>query len=487
MYLHYRAYSPHAHDHFYTVSKTEQDNAVTNLGYSDEGIACYVYDPSAPVRANRGALYRMFLPRTGDHFYTTSLAERVNAINNIGYRDEGVIGDVFFAQDDLGTVALYRAYAPSNGDHFYTTSKPEHDNAVANLGYNDEGIACYVHESSAPDRLPLYRAFKRYGARVRLHLKIVQVYVSEGVSCYVFLGAGANRDALYRAYKPQNGDHFYTTSKAEHDNAVANLGYNDEGVACWVPNAAGPGIAPLYRAYHPQTGDHFYTTSKPEHDNAVANLGYNDEGVACEIYLTAQAGIGPLYRLFNAQTGDHFYTTNGLERNIAEQNVGPNVPLSTTTASMQNAYDQASIKVVIVSTQFISVPPEVDLNVGQCVAGNTTSQQDALFGHRDYVGPNEITIYFVRTSIPPLNGCAAYPPGHPGAIVTQGASQWTMAHETGHVLGLSHVAGENCGQPGYVPTRLMTGCGTGRIVANPPVLITSEIQTMQQSPYLTDI
>jgi Repeat of unknown function (DUF5648) len=48
--------------------------------------------------------------------------------------------------------------------------------------------------------------------------------------------------------------------------------------------AAGAGTTPLLRAFSPVSGDHFYTTSVAERDNAVANLGYNDEGVACHVF-----------------------------------------------------------------------------------------------------------------------------------------------------------------------------------------------------------
>ena len=45
-----------------------------------------------------------------------------------------------------------------------------------------------------------------------------------------------------------------------------------------------PTTAPLLRAFSPGSGDHFYTTSVAERDNAVANLGYRNEGVACHVY-----------------------------------------------------------------------------------------------------------------------------------------------------------------------------------------------------------
>jgi hypothetical protein len=50
----------------------------------------------------------------------------------------------------------------------------------------------------------------------------------------VFPAAGAATTPLPRAFSPGSGDHFYTTSVAERDKAVANLGYVDEGVACHI-------------------------------------------------------------------------------------------------------------------------------------------------------------------------------------------------------------------------------------------------------------
>jgi hypothetical protein len=41
---------------------------------------------------------------------------------------------------------------------------------------------------------------------------------------------------------------------------------------------------PLYRLYHPESGNHFFTVSDPERQNAVDNLGYIDEGVAGHVW-----------------------------------------------------------------------------------------------------------------------------------------------------------------------------------------------------------
>jgi Common central domain of tyrosinase/Repeat of unknown function (DUF5648) len=46
------------------------------------------------------------------------------------------------------------------GDHFYTTSAAERDNAVASFGYTSEGTACYVFDNQQPGTTPLYRLLK---------------------------------------------------------------------------------------------------------------------------------------------------------------------------------------------------------------------------------------------------------------------------------------------------------------------------------------
>src|ERR1035441_5674651 len=94
------------------------------------------------------------------------------------------------------------------------------------------------------------------------------------------------------------GDHFYTTSTSERDNAVADDGYHFEGIASYVYDAQQAGTAAFYRLFSPGSGDHFYTTSTTERDNAVTNDGYRSEGVACYVYGTHPTDPTPLYRFF---------------------------------------------------------------------------------------------------------------------------------------------------------------------------------------------
>ncbi|WP_203758689.1 hypothetical protein, partial [Cellulomonas chitinilytica] len=132
-----------------------------------------------------------------------------------------------------------------------------------------------------------------------------------------------------------------------------------------------------------------------------------------------------------------------------------------------------------------------DLDAAGC-DGGTSGEQDRLFALRNGCGANDLVAYLVRSVIQTtpgggaLNGCASHPAGEPGAAVARIASQWTLAHEMGHVLGLPHISGEkdaagNCISPDF--TRLMTGCSTSNIVGIPTVSA-SEIATMTSSAFV---
>jgi hypothetical protein len=150
------------------------------------------------------------------------------------------------------------------------------------------------------------------------------------------------------------------------------------------------------------------------------------------------------------------------------------VSRATMVQSMVQVYNAVDIDVVVGSVENLNLPLLNDLDVGACTMGNTTAAQNQLFANRNNAGANDICVYLVRSTVPPLNGCAAFPQGRPSAVVTSVASPWTMGHECGHVLGLQHVT----------PTdRLMTGGGTWNITNPPPDLIPSEVATMNASPF----
>jgi hypothetical protein len=62
-------------------------------------------------------------------------------------------------------------------------------------------------------------------------------------------------------------------------------------------------------------------------------------------------------------------------------------------------------------------------------------------------------------------------------VVARVASQWTLAHEIGHVLDLPHCDTDDA----CLLDRLMTGCGTNNITNPPPDLVAAEVGVMQGS------
>lgn len=127
----YRLYNPNSGEHFYTASEYERD-VLDSVGWNYEGLAWNAPFAGRPV-------YRLYNPNVGDHHYTPDANER-NALVQWGWIDEGIGWNTSVAE----SVPLYRLYNPNarTGTHHYTTSFYE-ALSLNRIGWNYEGIGWY--------------------------------------------------------------------------------------------------------------------------------------------------------------------------------------------------------------------------------------------------------------------------------------------------------------------------------------------------------
>jgi hypothetical protein len=121
------------------------------------------------------AVYRFFDTKTGDHFYTTSTAEKTSVIaTNPTYQYEGTPWAT--PKDGPGTIDVFRFYDTVHGTHFLTSSASERDTI----------------------------------------LKTMPTYAYEGVAFEAYADAGTPGGlTLDRFYNTQTGNHHYSASAAE--------------------------------------------------------------------------------------------------------------------------------------------------------------------------------------------------------------------------------------------------------------------------------
>lgn len=129
----YRLYNPNSGEHFYTNNSLER-NQLVRCGWKYEG--CGWIAPSK----SKTPVYRLYNPNAGDHHYTTSKGER-DSLVKAGWKDEGI---GWYSADDK-SVPVYRQYNPNAkaGSHNFTPDEKEH-NALGKYGWKLEGTAWYA-------------------------------------------------------------------------------------------------------------------------------------------------------------------------------------------------------------------------------------------------------------------------------------------------------------------------------------------------------
>jgi hypothetical protein len=163
------------------------------------------------------------------------------------------------------------------------------------------------------------------------------------------------------------------------------------------------------------------------------------------------------------------------------------VAMSFQEANARMIYSQYGIYLDVRSGMSLMLSPAEtkkfeDLDVGECLAGKPTDALKAL--HKlglQGVGVNEVVIYFVpkifdETGVE-INGCAALDPARPAVVVSSTSTQWTMAHELGHVLlgNFDPVHSTDNSNIMFIPT--------ADIVANPPGFSPEQLTAIRASRY----
>lgn len=166
---------------------------------------------------------------------------------------------------------------------------------------------------------------------------------------------------------------------------------------------------------------------------------------------------------------------------ITIQGAAPNINGNLTTANRVMA--QCGIEFRLTNLPSVNNLALLDIQRTTCpltIGGdnNRSAEEIALFALGRADCAVNYVVYFIRSDSRGLNGCSAYPVGQPGITVSDVASQYTFAHENGHVLHLPHNGSAN---------NLMTGAGTGSLPGNPANvhLLPTQCQLMNNSGFLT--
>lgn len=119
---------------------------------------------------------------------------------------------------------VHRAISPTQG-HFYTLDLAEASSGDFSPEFPDY---FYLYSGPQPGLVPFYRCLKGDGRRFYTTSATCEgAGPVEGVLGQIGTEAFCGATPLYRLYG--NGEHFYTISDAERDNAVAMYGYVFEG------------------------------------------------------------------------------------------------------------------------------------------------------------------------------------------------------------------------------------------------------------------
>ena len=130
---------------------------------------------------------------------------------------------------------------------------------------------------------------------------------------------------------------------------------------------------------------------------------------------------------FTHRVGLHF-------RSIALTNVTFDQILSSTQA----VYAQYGIRVDMMNGESLGLEPGDQTRLEQvdqqCNWVLSTGEFNDLHSRGTAAPATDVLVYFIRSFSPQLNGCGGHAAGRPACTVAATGTQWTVAHEIGHVM-----------------------------------------------------
>jgi hypothetical protein len=130
----YRFYDAKLGVHFYTAEDGEKNTIIaTNPRWKYEGIAYYVVKSDGGCQDyNATPVYRFYAAAQGYHFYTANIEERDYIIaNDHRWTYEGRVFCTYTGSNGSWASSVYRFYRPRTGNHFYTISEAEKNAILA--------------------------------------------------------------------------------------------------------------------------------------------------------------------------------------------------------------------------------------------------------------------------------------------------------------------------------------------------------------------
>jgi len=223
--------------------------------------------------------------RSGDYFYTTSIAERDASIQN-GMSYSRI---AFYARPH--GAGVYTSSKPTyrlqkSGDHFWTSNEQIYQQYLTS-GWVSEGAAWYtdpdysntgspVYKIKSPDNKIMYVRFNEYASYSN------RGYTSENESLNSptkFVETSPVSQPLLNVYRLLNcnGNYILTASILEVESVLSSNCAKYEGIAYYASSDNSNGAIPVNRFNN--NGRYIWTTSQAE-SVALTNAGWKYEGIA---------------------------------------------------------------------------------------------------------------------------------------------------------------------------------------------------------------